>query len=117
MAWPGADPLAFFRGLIDEVDDAARRPAGPAGRPDPRRPAAQGRPATRDPDREREIAERDWPLRAPELGADRLARIVHAIITECLGRRAASVGRHVVRRAVAARTVGARLPPSRQRLA
>ena len=21
MAWPGADPLAFLRGLIDEVDD------------------------------------------------------------------------------------------------
>ena len=21
MAWPGADPLAFYRGLIDEVDD------------------------------------------------------------------------------------------------
>ena len=31
MAWPGADPLAFYRGLIDEVDDAARRPARPAG--------------------------------------------------------------------------------------
>ena len=39
--------------------------------------------AERDPDRERAIAEA-MALRAPALGADRLARIVHAIITESL---------------------------------
>ena len=31
MAWPGADPLAFYRGLIDDVDAdwATCSPAGP----------------------------------------------------------------------------------------
>ena len=57
MAWPGADPLAFYRGLIDEVDGAARRPAQPPGGADPRRPAAQG-DRRAGPDREREIAAR-----------------------------------------------------------
>lgn len=82
MAWPGRDPVAFFRGLIDEVDDQlgdlmARRMALTR--------AVQGhkRDTTRDPARERGIAER-LAARAPELGADRLGRIVHTIITESL---------------------------------
>lgn len=82
MAWPGADPLAFFRGLIDEVDEelgdllarrAALTRAVQAYKPD----------RSRDPARERAIAEA-MALRAPALGADRLARIVHTIITESL---------------------------------
>jgi GNAT superfamily N-acetyltransferase/chorismate mutase len=82
MAWPGADPVAFFRRLIDEVDAqlgdilarrAALTKATQAHKPDPRR----------DPDREREIAEA-MARRAPGLGAERLSRIVHAIITESL---------------------------------
>lgn len=82
MAWPGADPLAFFRGLIDEVDEqlgdllarrAALTRAVQAHKPDP----------TRDPDREQEIAAA-LARRAPALGHERLARIVHAIITESL---------------------------------
>lgn len=85
MAWPGTDPVAFLRGQIDEVDQdlarlLARRVAltaavqayKPVG-------GLQGR----DPAREREIAER-MSEQAPVLGTDRLARIVHAIITESL---------------------------------
>ena len=82
MAWPGADPVAFFRGLIDEVDDSladllARRAALTR--------VVQDVKGTRerDADREREIAER-MARAAPELGPDRLSRIVHAIITESL---------------------------------
>jgi GNAT superfamily N-acetyltransferase/chorismate mutase len=89
MAWPGQDPVAFFRGLIDEVDDSlgelfARRVALTR--------AVQGAKAdpSRDAVREREIAERLARV-APELGADRLARIVHTIITESLD--AAAEGR------------------------
>ena len=89
MAWAGADPLAFFRGLVDEVDEQladllARRVALTR--------AIQPHKAdrARDPDREREIAEA-MALRAPELGADRLGRIVDAIVTESLD-AAASIG-------------------------
>jgi GNAT superfamily N-acetyltransferase/chorismate mutase len=82
MAWPGADPLAFYRGLIDEVDeqlgDLLARRVALTRAAQPHKPDA-----ARDPAREREIAE-TMALRAPELGADRLARIVHAIITESL---------------------------------
>jgi chorismate mutase len=83
MAWPGSSPVAFYRRLIDEVDDGvaellARRVALTR--------AVQGVKDSTDRDaaREREIAERMARV-APELGADRLARIVHAIITESLG--------------------------------
>ena len=82
MAWPGLDPVAFYRGLIDEVDDAladllARRAALTR--------VVQDVKGTRerDPEREREIAAR-MAFAAPELGPERVARIVHAIITESL---------------------------------
>jgi chorismate mutase/GNAT superfamily N-acetyltransferase len=82
MAWPGRDPVAFFRGLIDEVDDSladllARRAALTR--------VVQDVKGTheRDADREAEIAER-MARAAPELGPERLSRIVHAIITESL---------------------------------
>ncbi|WP_051552227.1 GNAT family N-acetyltransferase [Nocardioides sp. URHA0020] len=82
MAWPGSDPLAFLRRLIDEVDDQlgdllARRTALTA--------AVQGikHDPSRDPERERAIAEA-MAVRAPALGVDRLSRIVHTIITESL---------------------------------
>ncbi len=82
MAWPGIDPLGFFRGLIDEVDaelgDLLARRAALTRATQPHKPAAE-----RDPEREREIAEA-MARRAPALGADRLHRIVHAIITESL---------------------------------
>lgn len=82
MAWPGSDPLGFYRRLIDEVDEqlgdllarrAALTRAVQRHKPDP----------TRDPGRERAIAAA-MARRAPELGEERLARIVHAIITESL---------------------------------
>ena len=82
MAWPGVMPLAFYRSLIDEVDEqlgdllarrAALTHAVQSHKTDP----------ARDPERERAIVEA-MALRAPALGAERLARIVHAIIVESL---------------------------------
>jgi GNAT superfamily N-acetyltransferase/chorismate mutase len=82
MAWPGADPLAFFRRLIDDVDLElgellARRVALTRAAQIPK--DAPGR----DPVREAEIVAA-MANRAPELGAERLARIVQTIITESL---------------------------------
>ena len=82
MAWAGTDPLAFYRGLIDEVD-------GELGELLNRRAAltraVQPHKATpeRDLDRERAIAAA-MAQQAPALGPERLYRIVHAIITESL---------------------------------
>lgn len=82
MAWPGPDPVAFFRGLIDEVDeqlgDLLERRAALTAAVQPHKRAAD-----RDPDRERAIVEA-MAVRAPALGVDRVARIVHAIVTESL---------------------------------
>lgn len=82
MAWPGAAPLVFFRGLIDDVDEQlgdllARRAALTRAVQDHKHDTS------RDPARERAIAEA-MALRAPALGPDRLARIVDAIVTESL---------------------------------
>ena len=82
MAWPGADPLAFYRGLIDDVDaqlgDLLNRRAALT------RAVQQVKGSTeRDLAREREIA-RALADRAPLLGQARAGRIVHAIITESL---------------------------------
>lgn len=82
MAWPGADPLSFYRRLIDDVDGElgdllARRVALT------RAAQAHKDAPERDSAREREIAA-GMARRAPELGAERLARIVQAIITESL---------------------------------
>lgn len=82
MAWPGRDPLRFLRGLIDEVDEqlgdllarrAALTRAVQAHKSDP----------ARDPAREQEIAAA-VARRVPALGHERVARILHAIITESL---------------------------------
>ncbi|MEZ5095137.1 MAG: GNAT family N-acetyltransferase [Nocardioides sp.] len=86
MAWPGRDPLGFYRGLIDEVDEQlgellARRTA--LTRSVQRHKAASGAGVGRDPERESEIVAA-IARRTPELGADAIARIVHAIITESL---------------------------------
>lgn len=82
MAWTGARPLDFLRGLIDEVDEQlgdllARRAALT------RAVQCLKDDTTRDAEREREIAAA-LARRAPALGHDRVARIVHAIITESL---------------------------------
>ncbi len=84
LAWPGAEPLAFYRSLIDGVDGQladllARRAALTRAVHDHK--AATGGPVQRDPQREGEIVDA-ISARAPELGRDRVARIVHAIITE-----------------------------------
>src|SRR6478735_8299542 len=82
MAWPGADPLRYYRGLIDEVDEQlgdllARRAALT-------RAVQQHKgDVTRDPGREQEIAAA-LAQRAPALGHERLSRILHAIITESI---------------------------------
>jgi chorismate mutase/GNAT superfamily N-acetyltransferase len=83
MAWPGTDPVAFLRGLIDEVDeqlgDLLARRAALTRAVQPHK----AEPDARDPERERAIAEA-LALRAPALGAERLQRIVHALVTESL---------------------------------
>ncbi|WP_193614866.1 GNAT family N-acetyltransferase [Nocardioides lijunqiniae] len=83
MAWPGRDPVAFLRGLIDEVDeqlgDLLARRAALTRAVQPHK----AQPDTRDTGRERAIAEA-MAVRAPALGAQRLQRIVHAIVTESL---------------------------------
>jgi chorismate mutase/GNAT superfamily N-acetyltransferase len=94
MAWPGADPLAFYRGLIDDVDGAlgdllARRVA--LTRVVQEHKLATAGSSARDAERERAIAEA-MAERAPELGAERLQRIVHAIIGESLDAARASAG-------------------------
>ena len=85
MAWPGADPIGFLRRQIDEVDDElalllARRFALSASvqgyKP---QPGMEGR----DPERERTIAER-MSAHAPGLGADRIGRIMDAVIEASL---------------------------------
>jgi chorismate mutase/GNAT superfamily N-acetyltransferase len=82
LAWPGEDPLRFFRSLIDEVDaelgDLLNRRAALTRAVQPYKASSE-----RDPAREREIAEA-LARRAPILGAERATRIVHAIISESL---------------------------------
>lgn len=85
MAWPGVDPIGYLRRQIDEVDDdlallLARRFALTATvqgfKPEPGR---QGR----DPEREREIAQRmaqRMAAHAPGLGAEAIGRIMHTVI-------------------------------------
>ena len=82
VAWPGPQPLTFLRGLIDDVDLVlgdvlARRTALT-------RVVQSVKPTTdRDPRRESEIARRVAAV-APELGEQRVARIVDVIITQAL---------------------------------
>ncbi|MCW2737453.1 GNAT family N-acetyltransferase [Nocardioides sp.] len=82
VAWPGPDPLAFLRGLIDEADLVlgdvlARRTALT-------RAVQSVKPTTeRDPHREAEIARRVAAV-VPELGERRVARIVDVIIAQSL---------------------------------
>lgn len=82
VAWPGADPLAFLRGLIDDTDLVlgdvlARRTALT-------RAVQSVKPSVdRDPVREAEIARRVAAV-VPELGEERVARIVDVIIAQSL---------------------------------
>lgn len=88
MVWPGADPLAYFRSLIDETDLVlgdvlARRVALTRVVQDHKRAASAVADPARDSAREREIVERIAAV-VPELGRDRVARIVQVIIGESL---------------------------------
>jgi GNAT superfamily N-acetyltransferase/chorismate mutase len=82
VGWPGPAPLAFLRGLIDEADLVlgdvlARRTALT-------RVVQSVKPSgARDPHREADIARRVAAV-VPELGEQRVARIMDAIITESL---------------------------------
>ena len=85
MAWPGADPIRYFRGQLDAVDDElavllARRTALTAAvqrfKPVPGH-------AGRDPEREAEIAGR-MASRAPGVPEEAWRRIVHEVITVSL---------------------------------
>lgn len=93
MAWPGADPVAFLRRQIDEVDDElalvlARRFALSATVQGYKaRPGRDGR----DREREREVAQKmaqtmaqRMAAHAPGLGADAIGRIMDLVITESL---------------------------------
>jgi chorismate mutase/GNAT superfamily N-acetyltransferase len=89
MAWLSDDPLSYLRRRIDAVDDElavllARRTALTAAVQDHK--AASGSPGglrDRDPDREAEIVAR-MVEHVPELGPDRIARLMHTIIEESL---------------------------------
>lgn len=88
MVWPGADPLAYFRSLIDETDlllgdVLARRAALTRVVQDHKRAVSAVADPARDDVREQEIVERVTAI-VPELGAERVSRIIHAIISESL---------------------------------
>lgn len=89
MAWPGADPLAHFRGAIDEVDDdlavlLARRFALAAAVQDLKAAAeGVGGEQARDSRREAEIVARMSAL-APSVDPDRLARVMQVVLAEGL---------------------------------
>ena len=89
MAWPGSDPVAFFRSLVDGVDlelgALLNQRAALTAAIQPYKGSSE-----RDPVREREVA-RTLARRAPTLGEDRLARIAHAVITESLDAASAPV--------------------------
>lgn len=82
VAWPGADPLAFLRGMIDDVDlvlgDVLARRTALTRAVQAVKPSGE-----RDARREAEIARRVAAV-APELGQERVARIVDVIITQSL---------------------------------
>ena len=82
VAWPGPDPLAFLRGLIDEADlvlgDVLARRTALTRAVQSVKPSGE-----RDPLREAEIARRVATV-VPELGEERVARIVDVIIAQAL---------------------------------
>ena len=89
LAWPGHDPMAWWRGSIDEVDDdlavlLARRTALTAAVQDHKAASGgDGGRRGRDPEREAAIVAR-MARHAPGLPPDRLARVMDVLITESL---------------------------------
>lgn len=85
MAWPGHDPVAFLRGLVDDADLAlaellAQRFALTAAIQAHKEVPGH---AGRDPEREREIARR-MAAHVPGVPADSVARIIDLVISEGL---------------------------------
>lgn len=82
VAWPGPEPLAFLRGLIDDTDlvlgDVLARRTALTRAVQSVKPSVE-----RDPVREAEIARRVAAV-VPELGEERVARIVDVIIAQSL---------------------------------
>jgi GNAT superfamily N-acetyltransferase/chorismate mutase len=82
LVWPGRDPLACFRAMIDEVDlvlgDVLARRTALTRVVQGIKPSGE-----RDPAREAEIVRRVAAV-VPELGEERVARIVDVIIAESL---------------------------------
>ena len=82
VAWPGPEPVVFLRELIDDVDlvlgDVLARRTALTRAVQSVKPSGE-----RDPAREAEIARRVAAV-VPELGQDRVARIVDVIISESL---------------------------------
>lgn len=89
MAWPGDDPMAYLRRRIDDLDDQlavllARRTALTGAVQDHKAATgSHGGQRGRDPDREAEIVER-MARHVPELGPERIARVMHTVIEESL---------------------------------
>lgn len=88
MVWPGSAPLAYFRSLIDEADLVlgdvlARRTALTRAVQEHKRAVSAVADPARDLAREDEIVERVAAI-VPELGQDRVARIMHVIISEAI---------------------------------
>lgn len=82
VAWPGPAPMTFLRRLIDDVDlvlgDVLARRAALTRAVQAVKPSGE-----RDPAREAEIVRRVAAV-APELGQERVGRIMDAVITESL---------------------------------
>lgn len=92
MAWPGAEPLAFLRSLIDDVDVQfgdllARRAALTAAVQDVKR--ERGLDTRRDAVREREVAERVASY-APALPLEAVATIMDTVIAASIAASAAA---------------------------
>jgi len=85
LAWPDPGTLTGLRRCIDAVDDRLATVLEERATLTARVQALKEVPgeAGRDRAREREIAER-MARQAPRLGADRLGRIIHRVITESL---------------------------------
>lgn len=89
MAWPGDDPMAYLRRRIDTLDDElavllARRTALTGAVQDHKAATgSHGGQRGRDAGRESEIVKR-MARHVPELGPERIARVMHAVIEESL---------------------------------
>ena len=89
MAWLGDDPLGYLRRRIDAVDDElavllARRTALTAAVQDHKATTGEyAGQAGRDAEREAAIVAR-MAQRVPELGPERIARVLHTVIEESI---------------------------------